>query len=377
MKRPLYLQKVDQLFAVHPIVGILGARQCGKTTLSQMYAGDRADVTVFDLENSRDLAKLDNPMLALESLKGLIIIDEIQKRPDLFPVLRVLIDKFKGQQTYLILGSASRELIRQSSETLAGRIGYLELSPFSLLEAKDAKRLWIRGGFPLSYLADDIQLSAVWRKSFIKTFLEQDIPNLGFHIPPHALRRFWMMLAHYHGNVLNASEIGRSLGISDTTVKRYLDILSGTFMMRQLPAWFENIKKRQVKSPKIYFRDSGIFHSLLGVTEADNLRNHPKCGASWEGFALEEVIRFHGVDAEDCYFWGTHAGAELDLLIIKNNKRLGFEFKYSDAPRLTKSMKIAYETLKLDHLTLIMPGTDNFPLGRDDIRAIGLESYLA
>lgn len=373
MQRNEYLFSIVNCFKVNPICAILGPRQCGKSTLASMYAKSIEEVYFFDLEDPLDLARLDNPMLALADLNGLIIIDEIQRRADLFPVLRVLVDKFKKQ--FLILGSASRELIRQSSESLAGRISYIELTPFSLTEVRESHNLWLRGGFPLAYLAKDIEISLAWRKAYITTFLEQDIPNLGINIPALSLRRFWMMLTHTHGNILNASELGRSLGYSDTTIKRYLDVLIGTFMIRQLNPWFTNIAKRQVKSPKVYFRDSGILHSLMGITDYNSLLAHPKLGASWEGFALEEVIRYNKAGPEECYFWSTHAHAELDLLIFKDGNKHGFEFKYTDSPRLTPSMKIAMKDLDLDKLTVIIPGKQNFPLA-ENITVAGLDYYL-
>jgi len=316
----------------------------------------------FDLENPIDLAKLDNPMLALSKpTHGLIVIDEIQLRPDLFPVLRVLIDETKDRK-FLILGSASRDLIRQSSETLAGRIGYIELTPFSLSETDYSPFLWLRGGFPLAFLARNEEESFLWRQAYITTFLERDIASLGFQIPPQQMRRFWLMLAHYHGQIFNASEIGKSLAVSDHTVRRYLDILAGTFMIRVLSPWYENLEKRQVKSPKIYFRDSGILHALLGIKNEGELDTHPKLGSFWEGFALEEICRQVEATPEECYFWKTQAGAELDLLIVKNGKRIGFEIKYSDQPKTTRSMRIAFEDLKLDHLYVIFPGKESFPL---------------
>lgn len=375
MERKIFLKKIKKAFRVHPVVALLGPRQCGKTTLAQMYVADSSQTVFFDLEDPRDLAKLEKPMLALEGLGGLIIIDEIQRRPELFSILRVLVDKAKKRQKYLILGSASRDLIHQSSESLAGRIANIELTPFSLTETKNAKQLWLRGGFPISYLAENDDESNEWRKQYINTFLERDIPNLGIKISPQQLRRFWMMLVHYHGTIFNASEISRSLGISNGTVRHYLDILSGVFLIRQLNPWFENIRKRQIKSPKIYFRDSGILHTFLNLMTMKDLRNHPKLGASWEGFALEEVIRFHDAEPVECYFWATHQGAELDLMIVKGTKRLGFEIKYTEAPKITSSMKIALEDLKLDNLTVIVPGKEHFSLA-SNIFVRGLESYV-
>jgi len=377
VERRHYIEKIGFFFKVNPIVAILGPRQCGKTTLAHLYAKKHSKQKIYwlDLENPDDLARLTSPMLALQELEGLIVIDEIQKRPDLFPALRVLIDQHKGKQHYLILGSASRDLIQQSSETLAGRISYMELNPFSCPEVNDWNQLWMRGGFPGSYLAPTNDISWEWRKSYISTFLERDIPNLGIQVPSQTLRRFWMMLAHYHGNIFNASEIGQSLGVAHTTARHYLDILTGTFMIRELSPWLENIHKRQIKSPKIYFRDSGIYHSLINIINKDALYINPKLGASWEGFAIEEVIRHHNGEAGEIYFWGVHNQGELDLLIIKNGKRLGFEVKYTDRPVLTKSMMMAAEILQLDILVIIYPGNNHYPLA-DNIRAVGLKNYL-
>lgn len=375
MKRESYLEEISNYFRIHPICAILGPRQVGKTTLAKMYIKKYFpdDAVFFDLENPLDLARLENPILALENIKHkIIVIDEIQRRPDLFPVLRVLADKEERQNKFLILGSASRDLIQQSSETLAGRIAYIELSPFSLFEVKNSEKLWIRGGFPRSYLAETNEDSYLWRQTYIKTYLEQDIPNLGFNIPPQQMRRLWLMLAHYHGQIFNASEIGRSLAVSHHTVQRYVDILAGTFMIRILSPWFENLQKRQVKSPKIYFRDSGILNALLGIKDETELHTYPKLGSFWEGFALEEIIRAFEVSSDECFFWSTQANAELDLLIIKNNRRIGFEFKYTDSPKITKSMHIAREDLKLDHLGIIYPGKEIFPL-YENINAYGLE----
>lgn len=376
MQRDLYLEEIHTQLRIHPACGLLGPRQVGKTTLAKMYVKKYFpnDASLFDLENPVDLARLENPMFMLSKISNqLIVIDEIQRRPELFPVLRVLCDEHEKKRKFLILGSASRDLIRQSSETLAGRIGYIELLPLTLFEVKDSDRLWLRGGFPRSYLAENDNDSYLWRQSYITTFLERDIPNLGFDIPAPQLRRFWLMLAHYHGQIFNASELGRSLAVSDNTTRKYLDILAGTFMVRVLTPWVENINKRQVKSPKIYFRDSGILNALLGNSTALQIQSDPRLGALWEGFALEQVIAAVRATPEECYFWATHAEAELDLLIIKNGKRLGFEFKFGDSPRLTKSMHIACADLKLDHLILIYPGTLIFPLA-EGITAYGLET---
>jgi predicted AAA+ superfamily ATPase len=362
MERTRFSQLIDQYFLTHPVVALLGPRQCGKATLARKYAANIPPGQYFDLEDAVDIQRLDSPKLALGGREGLIVIDEIQRRPALFPALRVLIDKPEKNQRYLILSSASRELIQQSSETLAGRIAYIELTPFSYTETREWETLWLRGGFPKSYLANSALESAQWREFYITTFLEQDIPNLGIQIPPVTLRRFWIMLSHYHGNIFNASELARSFGISDTTVRRYLDILTGTFMIRQLLPWRENIKKRQVKSPKIYFRDSGLLHAFLDIENKDDLMKHPKLGASWEGFALEETIRMLSAKPHECFFWASHSGAELDLLIVQKGKKLGFEFKYTDAPKLTKSMQISLEDLKLDKLTVIYPGKVDYTL---------------
>ena len=394
MNREKFLDLIISQFRVHPVCALLGPRQVGKTTLAKMYVEKyfSTDAYFFDLENPLDLARLENPMLALQNIsQKLIVIDEIQRRPDLFPVLRVLVDstnipldekdsirnqEIRAQQKkFLILGSASRDLIQQSSETLAGRIGYIELLPFSLAEVNDEQRLWLRGGFPNSYLAGSDSDSYIWRQNYITTFLERDIPSLGFNIPAQQMRRFWLMLVHYHGQIFNASEIGRSLGISDHQVRKYLDILAGTFMIRELIPWFENLSKRQVKSPKIYFRDSGILYALIELTMMDQLYKHPRLGAFWEGFALEEIIAASGASAEECYFWATQAHAELDLLIMKNNKRIGFELKYTDAPKITKSMTIALNDLQLDHLIVVYPGKINFPLS-EKISVYGLNGIV-
>lgn len=375
MQRDFYIKQIEEHLEVHTICAILGPRQCGKTTLARYFASNisQLPVHIFDLENPLDLAMLENPMLALSNLRGLIIIDEIQRRAELFPILRVLADT--RDTKFLILGSASKELIQQSSETLAGRIGYMELMPFALFETKETENLWIRGGFPKSYLATSDKSSNLWRQSYIKTYLEQDIPNLGFRIPARNIHRFWMMLSHYHGQIFNASEIGKSLSISDHTAKNYLDILESTFMIRVLQPWFENIGKRQVKTPKIYFRDSGILHSLLGIYDKNQLITNPKLGASWEGFALEEIIKYFGIRREECFFWATHGGAELDLLIVKDGKKIGIEFKYTDFPKTTPSINIALEDLKLSRVLIVYPGNKKFILS-EKVEAVGLEYFL-
>ena len=380
MNRFSYFNDISEQFSVHRVCALLGPRQVGKTTLALQFAArfPKEAVHMFDLENPLDLAKLENPMLSLSPLMtpgALIIIDEIQRRPDLFPVLRVLVDTHP-ETKFLILGSASRDLIKQSSETLAGRIGYIELFPFSLTETHDIETLWIRGGFPSSYLATSINASFIWRESYIRTFLERDIPSLGFNVPAQQVYRFWMMLCHYHGQTANVSEIGRSLGLSDHMIRKYLDILVGTFMIRTLHPWFENIGKRQVKTPKIYFRDSGILLALLGIKDTKQLQSYPRLGAFWEGFALEETLRAYKAKPEECFFWGTQSGAELDLLLQREGKQIGFEFKYTDSPKVTPSMKSAQQDLKLDELHVIHPGKGTFRM-TETITGWGLEEFLA
>lgn len=360
------LRDIDQAFKVNPVVGLLGPRQSGKTTLAQQYSErfSKDKVWFFDLENPRDLARLSEPALALAELDGLIILDEIQREPELFSYLRVLIDQKKRKTKILILGSASRDLIQQSSETLAGRISYVELHPLQLSEADNTSRLHLRGGFPLAYLAKSELGSYRWRQDYIATFLERDLIDFGYKIPPKTIRRFWMMLSHFHGQILNFSELARSFGISDMTVRKYLEILSETFMIRLLEPWHENIAKRQVKAPKLYFRDSGIFHALLSVSNKRELLTHPKLGSSWEGFALEQVIRLKRARAQECFFWSTHNQTELDLILFEGGKRIGYEFKYSDTPKLGPSMKIALEDLKLHELIVITPKGETYSPGK-------------
>ena len=349
----------------NPVVAILGARQCGKTTLARQFSLQwPTEVTFFDLESPLDIRRLEEPLLALENIQGLIVLDEIQRIPNLFPVLRVLADR-PGQKTkFLILGSASRDLIRQSSESLAGRISYLEMGGFSLdlVGADNQEKLWIRGSFPRSFLAAGDAASYQWRQDFIATFLERDIPQLGFNIPAKSLGRFWQMLAHYHGQIFNASEIGKSLGVSDHTAQRYLDLLSGTFMVRQLRSWHYNTKKRIIKRPKIYFRDTGILHALFALENKKNVLAHPKLGASWEGFALEETVKVLGLKENETFFWGVHAAAEVDLVFQRNGQLYGVEVKYAQAPGLTSSMRMVGDELALKHLWVIYPGNKTYAL---------------
>jgi predicted AAA+ superfamily ATPase len=314
---------------------------------------------------------LDNPQLTFNQLTGLIIIDKIQRKPSLFPYLRVHVDR-NPEAKFLLLGSSSPDLMRQSAESLAGRIGYIELTPFQSLEVPDADLLWKKGGFPKAYLAKNHNAAEIWLKQYILNFLERDLHALGFNVSPEEMRKLWIMSAHYHGQILNYSELGRSLHLSDMTIRKYLSILENTFMIRLLKPWHENISKRQIKNPKLYIRDSGIFHNLLGISFKD-LQFHPKVGASFEGFALEECIRIHQLDREDCFFWRTHDGAELDLFTYKNGKRQGFEFKYTENVKPTRSMLIALKDLKLERLTVIIPGNKRYPI-HDNIMVEGLDT---
>lgn len=343
-----------------PAVALLGPRQCGKTTIAGQLAAGSPASTYFDLEKPTDLAKLEQPMTALEPLRGLVIIDEVQRRPDLFPVLRVLLDRRPVRARFLVLGSASPDLLQQSSETLAGRIALVEMGGFTLDEIKqrDAARLWLRGGFPRSFLAQSEQASAVWREDFIRTFLERDLAQLGVRVPALTMRRFWMMLAHYSGGIWNASEIGRSLGEAHTTVRRHLDTLAGALVIRVLEPWFENVGKRQVKAPKIYVRDTGILHALLGIGSRRELEGHPKVGGSWEGFVIEQILA--RLTHPSAYYWRTQAGAELDLLLFSKSRRIGIEIKRSDAPTMTPSMASALQDLGLHSLFVVYPGTARY-----------------
>ena len=352
------------------VVALSGPRQSGKTTLARELL-DEESINYFDLEDPTSLARLDEPMTALQGLKGLVIIDEIQRRPDLFPALRVLADRKNAPARFLILGSASGDLLRQSSESLAGRIERIQLGGFCILElgADSLDKLWLRGGFPLSYLAQTEQDSIAWRRSFTQTLLERDLPQWGVRVPATTLQRFWTMLAHYHGQTWNASEPARALGISQTATRHYLDLLSDAFMIRQLQPWHANLKKRQVKAPKLYVRDSGLLHSLLGIETPKALLSHPKLGASWEGFAIEQILANEPHD-EAC-FWATHQGAEIDLILRRGDKLFGIEFKRADAPRITPSIRIALEDLKLERVAIVYPGTKRYPLS-DKTEAVPL-----
>ncbi|MFN9151261.1 MAG: ATP-binding protein [Bacteroidota bacterium] len=361
--RQTYLEKIGARLAGNPIVSLVGPRQVGKTTLARTFA-ERSTYPVhfFDLEAPTDQARLGNPELVLRPLEGLVIIDEVQSRPDLFPLLRVLADRPESPARFLILGSASPTLMKQASESLAGRVSFIDVAGLSLAEmGADARSLlWWRGGFPRALLANDSESARQWLDDFRRTFLERDIPQLGIRVPAATLSRFWMMIAHYHGQIFNAAELARSLGATESTARHYLDILSGTFMVRQLPPWFENLKKRQIRSPKVYVRDSGLLHALLGIHDHTGLQSHPKLGASWEGFCIEQILDVCG--DRSAHFWGTHGGAELDLMLLHGGRRLGFEFKYTDRPTTTKSMRVAQQDLGLDHLYVVHPGTHEFPL---------------
>ncbi|MFN0177791.1 MAG: ATP-binding protein [Gemmatimonadales bacterium] len=358
-----------------PVVALLGPRQSGKTTAAGGLVPPDSN-RYFDLEDPTSLARLEQPMGALGSLRGTVVIDEIQRRPDLFPVLRVLADRRPRPARFLILGSASAALQRQSSESLAGRLETIPLAGLRLGEvgAAHLERHWRRGGFPVAYLARSEKESVIWRQQFVRTFLERDLPQLGIRIPAPTLLRFWTMVAHYHANIWNAAEPARSLGVSQPTIRHYLDLLTEVFMVRQLAPWHENLLKRQVRSPKVYLRDSGLLHQLLGIGTASQLLTHPKLGASWEGYLVEEVLKL--VAPDEAYYWATHAGAELDLLLFKDGRRYGVEIKRDDAPRLTPSMKIALADLRLDHLTVLYPGTREYRLA-DRVAVVPADAVAA
>ncbi len=370
--RPRLLAEIRAALKRSRVVALVGPRQSGKTTVARQIVPP-ASPRYFDLENPASLARLAEPMTALAPLRGIVAIDEVQRRPDLFPILRVLADRRPLQARFLILGSASPGLLRQSSESLAGRIETIAMTGFGLAElgAGALARHWRRGGFPLSYLARSESDSIHWRNQFTQTFLERDLPQLGISVPATTMLRFWTMLAHYHGGIWNAAEPARSLGLTQPTVRRYLDLLSDLFIVRQLQPWHENLKKRQVKSPKVYIRDSGLLHQLLGIATEKDLLSHPKSGSSWEGYAIEEVLRV--TKPSEAYFWATHTGAELDLLLMCQGRRIGVEAKRQDAPRLTPSMRIAVADLGLDQLTILYPGDEVYDLA-DRVRAVPLAS---
>lgn len=374
IKRGALQKSVQAALRRSRVMALFGPRQCGKTTLARQFIAVDSP-NYFDLEDPVNVARLDEPMTALRDLTGLVVIDEIQRRPELFPVLRVLADRKPLPARFLILGSASPDLMRQTSESLAGRMETITMGGFNLgeLGVEKLSRHWLRGGLPLSFLARTEADSLAWRKNFIQTFLERDLPQWGIGAPSAALLRFWTMLAHYHGQTWNAADPARSLGVSETTVRRYLDILTGVFMVRQLQPWHANLSKRQIKAPKIYFRDSGLLHQLLGIRSTKELLAHPKSGASWEGYALEAILQ--AIEPEEAYFWGTHAGAEIDVVMVKDGRKLGAEFKRQDAPRLTPSMRIALEDLKLEQIAVIYPGERRYPL-HDQVNAVPLKALL-
>src|SRR3989339_33083 len=359
IQRKQDIEEINRLLKLFPVTAILGPRQSGKTFLANRMKYNH----YFDLENPQDVARLENPQITLEDLSGLIVIDEIQHHKDLFKIMRYLVDR-NPKQKYLILGSASGNLMKQSSESLVGRIGYYSLGGFSISDigANNIKKLWLRGGLPRSFLSRNDNESFLWLSNYISTFLERDIPQFGITIPSYTLRKFWLMLSHYHGAILNYSELARSFGVSDMTVRKYIDILEHTFMMRILQPWYANIGKRLVKSPKIYIRDSGILHSLLSIQNFNQLSAHNKVGASWEGFALECISKSLEKKNEELFFWNTHNGAELDLFWQNKGKNWGIEFKYSDAPKITRSIHLAINDLKLSHLWIVYPGKQYYKL---------------
>ena len=371
IERPHAVQRIREAFSVHPAVALLGPRQCGKTTLARAFAANVPKSAYFDLEAAVDRRRLATAELTLGQLDGLVVIDEVQRAPALFETLRVLIDRPGSRARFLLLGSASPALVKGVSESLAGRIGLVDLAGFDLREVGAAawRDLWLRGGFPRAYLAANAAGSALWRGNFIRTFLERDIPQLGIGIPAETLRRFWTMLAHYHGQIWNGAEFARALGSGEGTARNRLDILAGAFVARVLPPWFENLKKRQVKSPKVYVRDSGLLHTLLDLDGERELAGHPKVGASFEGFAVEQLLAAFEMD--NAYFWATHGGAELDLLIARSGKRYGFECKLADAPGTTRSMRVALDDLGLEHLWIVYPGDEAYSLD-DRISALSV-----
>jgi len=376
--RELHARQITGLLKRFPVVAILGARQVGKTTLAASIAPTLSNRIIrFDLENPSDLARLADPLLALQEPRGLVVLDEVQRRPGLFPVLRVLADRKPVRTKFLVLGSAAPDLLRQSSESLAGRIAYYELPGLAVREVgfEHADRLWVRGGFPKAFLARSDRESMEWRQAFIRTFLERDLPALGVNIAADTMRRFWSMLAHHHAQLWNASEIGRSFGVADTTVRNYLDKLTDALVVRQLKPWHENLGKRQVKSPKIFIRDSGLLHALLNLPTKRDIEGHPKLGASWEGFIIDQLVQQLGVSPEETYHWRTHQGAELDLLVVRGGLRLGFEVKRTVAPTLTPSMRSAMHDLKLKSLTVVHAGDQTFPLS-SQVQALAFRDVL-
>lgn len=381
MIRVNYLNQVQHAFELFPVVALLGPRQVGKTTLARQFIetqqGFNFETHYFDLEDPTALSRLTSPKLTLQKLEGLVVIDEVQRAPELFPVLRYLVDRPRSKLRLLILGSASKDLLRQSSETLAGRIKFIEVSAFSAEELKkfSQERLWLQGGFPKAYLAESASDAFSWLEAYVTTYVERDIPALGVNIPAQSLRRFWQMLTHNHAQILNYSKLGRSFGASDNTIRSYIEILESTFMVRQLMPYHSNSKKRFVKSPKIYFRDSGVLHSLMGIKTSHQLDTHLALGASWEGFAIEQIIAKFDVKPYDCFFWSTHSGPEIDLLIQKSDGLHGFEIKHTDSPKVTKSMRVAQKDLNLKTLTIVVPNSPHYEL-EESVFVSDLESLV-
>lgn len=375
IQRTSLLQSIRTALGRSRVVALIGPRQSGKTTLARQFVPSDS-LNYLDLEDLTSLARLQEPMTALRDLHGLVVIDEIQRKPELFPLLRVLCDRQPLPARFLILGSASPDLLRASSESLAGRVETVPVSGFSLAEVgvEAQSRHWLRGGFPLSFLAASDTDSLAWRRNFVQTFLERDLPQFGVRIPAATLLRFWTMLSHYHGQIWKTAEPARALGISEPTARRYLDILEGVFMARVIQPWFTNLKKRQVKAPKVYFRDTGLLHYLLGIRSELDLQTHPKSGASWEGYVVEETLKAFAPD--EAYYWATHGGAELDLLLLKDGCRIGVECKRVDAPRLTPSMRAALEDLELERLFVIYPGSLAYPVA-DKVMAVPLTSLAS
>jgi hypothetical protein len=370
--RDAHLAQIRTALARNPVTVLTGPRQAGKTTLARVLLAEESP-NYFDLEDPVALARLDEPRTALEPLRGLVVIDEVQRRPDLFPVLRVLADRRESPAKFLILGSASGDLLRQSAQTLAGRMERIEIGGFALAElgADAADKLWRRGGFPRAYLARSERDSVAWRKQFVQTLLERDFPQWGVRVPAVALLRFWTMQAHYHGQIWNAAEPARALGVSASTTRRYLDLLTDALMLRQLQPWHANLGKRQVKSPKIYVRDSGLLHQLLGLETEKALLSHPKLGASWEGYVIEQILATETFD--EAWFWATHQGAEIDLLLRRGDRLLGVECKRADAPKLTPSLRIALEDLGLERIAVVYPGARRYRLG-ESVEAVPLKA---
>jgi hypothetical protein len=375
VRRPRPLAAIRDTLTQFPVCALLGPRQCGKTTLAREIVSSRRTSHLIDLESAEGRARMQQPELSLGRLRGLVVIDEIQRMPELFTVLRPLVDRETPRTKFLVLGSASPDIIRGSSESLAGRVGFVDLGGFSLDEVggSASRRLWIRGGFPRSFLARGVKASFRWREEFVRTFLERDLPQLGVRIPSETLRRFWMMVAHYHAQVWNGAELARALGVSEHTVRGYLDLLCGAYVLRQLQPWLENLAKRQVRSPKVYIRDSGLLHTLLGIDEFADLEAHPKFGASWEGFAIEQILAM--LPRTPAYFWGTHAGAELDLVLGRGRRRVGVEVKASDAPGMTKSLHVALAGLALERVIMIYPGESRWPI-HDRVEVMPLDAAL-